>query len=185
MGAVRLWNESSSSIVRSHESGAPAISITHLDRLPPQYEEGLGPLLQEPRELVYQDMLDLVGLLDLDADAHAVDAGLDKDALVLVSCDGQRSQKDLRRCPGLDLGHIVSLGGLGCEVGKAEGRCQAAADSLEVRTEGLRLERLLAVHLIAWAQSYHLEVLGALRSALKMSSSRVEVEVGVSKGHSS
>jgi hypothetical protein len=44
---------------------------------------------------VYQDVLDLVSLLDLDANAHAVDAGLDEDALVLVSRNRQGRQEDL------------------------------------------------------------------------------------------
>lgn len=42
-----------------------------------------------------QDVLDLVGLLDLDADADAVDAGLDEDPLVLVAGNGQRCEKNL------------------------------------------------------------------------------------------
>jgi len=68
---------------------------THLDRFPPQDEERLCTLFQEPGELVYQDVLDLVSLLDLDANAHAVDAGLDEDALVLVSRNRQGRQEDL------------------------------------------------------------------------------------------
>lgn len=132
-GGPRPWGAGSEQV------GRTAVVATHLDRFPPQDEEGLGTLFQEPGELVYQDVLDLVGLLDLDADAHAVDAGLDEDALVLVSRNGQGRQEDLGRCPGLDFGDIVSLGGLGCEVGKAEGRRQAAADGLQVRPKGLRL----------------------------------------------
>lgn len=60
-------------------------AATHLDGLPPQNEEGLGSLGQEAGELVDQDVLDLVGLLDLDAYPHAVDAGFDEDTLVLVT----------------------------------------------------------------------------------------------------
>lgn len=114
--------------------------MAYLDGLPPQDEETLGSLLQEARELVYQDVLDLVGLLDLDADAHRVDGRLDEHALVLVTGDGKRGQQDFWARPGLDLGDIVTLGGLGCEVGQAQGGGQTAADSLEVRSEGLRLE---------------------------------------------
>lgn len=51
--------------------------VTDLDRFPPQDEERLGTLRQEPCKLVYQYMLNLVGLLDLDADTNRVDAGLD------------------------------------------------------------------------------------------------------------
>lgn len=38
-------------------------------------------------------MLNLIRLLDLDADAHAIDAGLDQDALVLIPGDGERVQQ--------------------------------------------------------------------------------------------
>jgi hypothetical protein len=80
-------------------------------------------------------MLDLVGLLDLDADSYAVDAGLNEHSLVLVAGNRQRRQQHLGGCPGFDLGDIVALGGLRCEVGEAEGGCQAAPDSLEVGAE--------------------------------------------------
>lgn len=148
---------------------------THFDRFPPQDEERLGALFQEPGELVYQDVLDLVSLLDLEADAHAVDAGLDEDALVLVTRNRQGRQKDLWRRPGLDFGDIVSLGGLGCEVGQAEGGCQAAADGLKVRPKGLRLGGVSAVH---WqsadlrAAPYHLEGTETLPGLFKMPSWR-------------
>ena len=51
---------------------AYASTSTYIDRLPPQDEEGLRSLGQEPRELVYQDVLDLIRLLYPYADAHAV-----------------------------------------------------------------------------------------------------------------
>lgn len=37
-----------------------------------------------------QDVLDLISLLDLDADTNAVYARLDEDPLVFVASDGQR-----------------------------------------------------------------------------------------------
>lgn len=89
---------------------------------------------------MYKDVLDLVCLFDLDADAYGVDGWLDKNTLVLVTRDSERSQQDFRARPGLDFGHIVTFGGLRCEVGQAEGSGQTAADSLEVRSKGLRLE---------------------------------------------
>ena len=51
---------------------AYASTSTYIDRLPPQDEEGLRSLGQEPRELVYQDVLDLIRLLYPYADSHAV-----------------------------------------------------------------------------------------------------------------
>jgi hypothetical protein len=121
------------------EVGNQERNVVALDRLPSQDEERLGTLCQEAGELVHQNVLDLVGLLDLDADAYAVDARLDQDSLVLVARDRQRRQQDLGRCARLDLGDIVSLSCLRCEVGEAEGRRQTAAYSLEVRAERLRL----------------------------------------------
>lgn len=84
-------------------------------------------------------MLDLVGLLDLDADAHTVDTRLDEDALVLVAGHGQGVQEDFRRRLGLDFGDIMPFRGLGGEVGQRERRSERGADTLEVRSEGLRL----------------------------------------------
>jgi hypothetical protein len=63
---------------------------TDLDGLPSENEERFGTLCQEAGELVDQDVFDLVCLLDPDADADAVDTGLDEDTLVLVTGDSQR-----------------------------------------------------------------------------------------------
>jgi hypothetical protein len=86
--------------------------MPYLYRFPPQNKEGLGPLSQEPRELVNKDILDLVRLLDPDADADAVHAGLNKDLLVLVARNGKRVEQELRRRLGFYLRDIVPLGGL-------------------------------------------------------------------------
>lgn len=75
----------------------------------------------------------------------------------------------------------MSLGGLGCEVGQAEGGCQAAADGLKVRPKGLRLGGTSAVH---WesgdprAHPYHLEGAEALPGLFKMPSWRGEGQGG-------
>lgn len=57
-------------------------------------------------------MLNLIGLLDLDADADRVDAGLDQDTLVLVTGNRQRCKQDLGGRLGFNLGDIVSFGRL-------------------------------------------------------------------------
>lgn len=62
-------------------------------------------------------MLNLIGLLDLDADAHRVDAGLDQDSLILVSRNRQGSEENLRSGLGFDFGDVVTLSALRCEVG--------------------------------------------------------------------
>lgn len=77
-------------------------------------------------------MLDLVGLLDLDADAHGIDGWLDKDTLVLVASDSQRRQQDLRTGAGLHFRNIVSLGGLRGEVGQTKRGGQTASHSRQV-----------------------------------------------------
>lgn len=123
--------------LQRRQSGVTVINDnkTDLDRLPPQDKERFGTLRQESRKLVDQDVLNLVGLLDLDADADRVDAGLDQDALVLVARNGQGLQEDLGGRLGLNLGDIVSLGRLGGKVGQGEGGGQAAAYTLQVRSE--------------------------------------------------
>lgn len=55
------------------EVGDQETDVISLDRFPSQDVEALGALRQEAREFVYEDVFDLVGLLDLDADAYAVD----------------------------------------------------------------------------------------------------------------
>ena len=54
-------------------------------------------------------MLNFIGLLDFDADADAVDTGLNEDFLMVVSGHCQWIQKDLGRAGSLDLRDIVSL----------------------------------------------------------------------------
>lgn len=61
---------------------------------------------------MHQYILNLVGLLDLDAYSRAIDAGLDEDTLILVSGDSEGVQEDFGTAGGFDLGHVVALGGL-------------------------------------------------------------------------
>lgn len=83
---------------------------------------------------MHQNILNLVRLLDLDTDAHTVHARLDQDSLIFVSGNYERSEEDLRRGLRFDFWDVVPLGGLGCEVGEAEGGCQRGADALQVGT---------------------------------------------------
>ena len=91
------------------EVGNQKGDVISLDRFPPKDDEALCSLLQEPCELVDQNVFDLICLLDLDAYAHAVDAGLDEDALVLVARNGEGVQDYFGRRRGFDFGHIVSF----------------------------------------------------------------------------
>ena len=108
---------------------------TDLDGFPSEDEEGLGALCQEAGELVDQDVFDLVCLLDPDADADAVDTGLDEDTLVLIAGDGQRVQEDFGRGLGFDLWDIMAFGSLGCEVGQRHGGRQRRPHALQVWAE--------------------------------------------------
>lgn len=121
-------------------------AAAYIDRLPPQNEERLGSLRQEPRELVHEDVLDLVRLLYPYAHAHAVDRGLDEHALFLVSGHGQGVEDELGRGSRFDLGDIMSFGCLRGKVGQREGGGEGAADARQVWAEGLRLEGELAGH---------------------------------------
>jgi hypothetical protein len=108
---------------------------TYIDRLPPQDEERLRSLGQEPRELVYQNVLNLIRLLYPYADTHAVHRRLDEDTLLLVPRNGQWVEDEFGRGIRLDFGNIVPFAGLRCEVGKREGGGQGAAYAGEVGSE--------------------------------------------------
>ena len=123
------------------EVGDQEGDVVSLDRFPPEDNKALCSLLQEPCELVDQNVFDLICLLNLDAYAHAVDAGLDEDALVLVTRDGKRVQNYFGRRCGFDFGHIVSFRGLRGEVGQRDGGRERGAHALQVRAEGLRLQQ--------------------------------------------
>lgn len=82
-----------------------------------------------------EQVLNLVGLLDLDADADRVDARLDQDSLVFVAGNGQGREQHLGGGLSFDLGDIVALGSLGGKVGERQGGNQAASYALEVRPQ--------------------------------------------------
>ena len=54
-------------------------------------------------------MLNLVCLFNLDAYAHAVDARLDQDSLVLIARDGEGIQQDFGGGLRFNLGDVVSF----------------------------------------------------------------------------
>ena len=84
----------------------------HLDRLPPEDEEGLCSLRQETRELVHQDILYFVRLLDFDADTCTVHAGFNEHLLVLIPGDREGIEENFGRAGGFNFGDIMPLGGL-------------------------------------------------------------------------
>ena len=72
------------------ESIATIFDIAYLDSLPPQDEEALGPLCQEPGELVDKDVLYFVRLFYPYAHSDTIDRGLYKHFLVLVPGNCER-----------------------------------------------------------------------------------------------
>lgn len=70
---------------------------------------------------MHQNVFNLICLLDLDTNAHTVDAGLNQDPLVLVSRYGEGVQQNFGGGLGFDFRDIVSFGGLRCEIREAEG----------------------------------------------------------------
>lgn len=95
-------------------------SLLHLYRFPPQDEKCFGPLGQESCEFMNQNVLNLVGLFDLDADSYAIDAGLNENSLIFVASHSQGVENDLGGGFGFNLGHIVSFGRLRGKIGQRE-----------------------------------------------------------------
>lgn len=124
-----------------------------------QYKEGLGALSQESRKFVNQDILDLVRLLDANADAHTVHAGLNENPLILIASHCQWVQKHFGGTGSFNFRHVMSLGSLGCEIGYGQSGCQGRANTLEVRPKRLRLDQTVSfcrIQLFALRfRSYH------------------------------
>lgn len=93
-------------------------------RLAAQHHKALRTLHQKPRELVAQNLLNLISLLDLDAHAHTVDRRLNQHILVLVATHRQRHEHRLRRVLRLDLRDIVPLNDLRAEILQRERRSE-------------------------------------------------------------
>ena len=85
------------------------IEQMYLHGLPPQYEECFRSLSQKPREFMHKYILDLIGLLDLDANPYAIYAGLYEHLLVLIARNGQRVQQHLWATSCFNLWHIVTF----------------------------------------------------------------------------
>lgn len=113
--------------------------IVARDRFPPQHNKVLGTLHHEARKLVRKDMLDLVCLLDLDAQTHTVHRGLNQHDLVFIPADGQRRKDHLGRRLRLDFGDIVALDDLRRKVFQRQRSSERRAHALQVRPQCIRL----------------------------------------------
>ena len=66
-----------------------------LDGFAPEDEECLSSLSQKSCKLVDEDVLNLVGLFDLDADSDTVDARFYENLFVLIPRNSQRIKENL------------------------------------------------------------------------------------------
>lgn len=107
----------------------------YLHRLPPQDEECFGSLSKKSCELVDEDVLDFIRLLDLYADSHAVDAGLNEDTLVLVARNSQRIEQDFRRASSFYFRNIVPFRCLRRKIGQRQRSREGGPDALQVWTQ--------------------------------------------------
>ena len=94
----------------------------YLDWLSSENEECLRSLRQKSHKLVHQDVLNLIRLLDFDADSDGINAGFNQHLLVFISGNDQWIEDDLRRAISLNLWDIVSFRGLRCEVAERDCR---------------------------------------------------------------
>ena len=85
------------------------LSTTYVDGLPPHDDKLLGTLHQEARELLGEDVLNIVGLLNQNAHAHRVDRRLDQAHLDLRAAEFDRVQDQLPPAPHLHLRLVVPL----------------------------------------------------------------------------
>lgn len=103
-------------------------------RLAAQHHKALCTLHQKPRELVAQNLLNLIGLLDLNANTHTVHGRLDQHVLVLVATHRQWHQHSLGRVSCLDLGDVVPLNDLRAKVLQRQCRRECRPHAFQVRT---------------------------------------------------
>lgn len=88
---------------------------------------------------MHQNVLYLIRLFYLNANADAVDRWLYKYFFVLVTRDMERVEENFGGGCGFDFWDVVSFGGLRGEIGEGEGGGKGGAHTLEVGPERLRL----------------------------------------------
>lgn len=109
--------------------------VVSLDWFPPQDEEGFCSLRQESGKLVDQDVLNFICLLNSDADAHTVYAGLNQDLFILIprNCEGVEEQ--FWGALSLDFRDIMPFGGLRGEVRDCKSSGKRGPNALKVRAQ--------------------------------------------------
>jgi hypothetical protein len=71
------------------------VSLTYLDRLTSKDDEALSTLSQKAHKLLGQDLFQLIGLLDANADAHGVDGTLNENLLLLITSNEDGVKQEL------------------------------------------------------------------------------------------
>lgn len=121
------------------EVGDEEAYVVALHWFSPQDEEVLRSHHHEAHEFMAQDLLNLVCLLDSNADSDRVDGALDQNLLLVIAADDYRLEKQLFTTPYFHLWFVVALHHLGGEVLQAEGGLESGSHSIQVRTQGGRL----------------------------------------------
>jgi len=103
------------------------------DGLAAEHKEVIGTLSEEAHETLGKDGIELIKLLQADADANAVHGSLDEDTLLLVTSDNNRVAKQLLAHLALDLRLVVALHNLAAKVCDAHRSSDSVADGVSVR----------------------------------------------------
>jgi len=89
----------------SHGGTAPVPSpgrAAHIHGLAAQHKEILSAHHHKAHKLLAEDLFDLVGLLDGNADAQRVDRALEQNAFVLITADDDWGKQQFRVRPGAE-----------------------------------------------------------------------------------
>lgn len=117
------------------EIGDEKADVIALHWFPPQDEEVLCSHHHKAHELVAQNLLNLIGLLDSDADSDRVDGAFDQNLLLVITADDYRLEEQLFTAPHFHLWLVVSLHHLRGEILQAEGGLQCGTHSVEIRAQ--------------------------------------------------
>lgn len=120
------------------EVGDEEADVIALNRFPPQDEEVLCSHHHEPHKFMAEDLLNLIGLFDSNADSHGVYRPLDQDLLLVIAAYDHRLQQKLFAAPNLHLRLVVSLHHLRGEVLQTQGCLKSGAHCIQVGSQCCR-----------------------------------------------
>jgi len=102
------------------------------DGLATKHKEVISTLGKEAHETLCKDGIELIKLLEADADANAVHRSLDENTLLLVTRDNNGVAKQLLAHPALNLRLVVALHNLTGKVCDAHSSSDGATDGVSV-----------------------------------------------------